>query len=256
MDTDTSGSPGDGRLTNPALGSGTLGEREIVESESAPRQSNEDVSEAELNLLAGIRDLVARSMGGPGALSERLTLVLRQLGIEGFEVHADSLPEGNAKSTPLGKLPSGNLPAMDVFARRVVNLRKLLKTISAADLSRESRVAASYISRALLPPEDKNHKRIGEITARKLERGGKKPEGWLDRLEGAPAPGVPAPPPVNERFQDRHEVTPSDWALLQDIKDAMASPRLAQKIAEVRTELSELREFAANVYKPRNERDL
>ncbi len=69
---------------------------------------------------------------------------------------------------------------MEVFERRRVNLTEILKSVSAADLARKSGVAASYISRCTKPPLDSNHKTIGEVTARKLERGANKPEGWMD----------------------------------------------------------------------------
>lgn len=69
---------------------------------------------------------------------------------------------------------------MEVFDRRRENLALLLEGISAAELARNSGVSASYISRCLKSPGDAGYKTIGEITARKLEHGGKKPEGWLD----------------------------------------------------------------------------
>lgn len=69
---------------------------------------------------------------------------------------------------------------MDIYDRRRERLRLLLKEISQADLGRQSGVAASYISRALLESTDPGHKNIGELTARKLEQGGRKPFGWLD----------------------------------------------------------------------------
>lgn len=69
---------------------------------------------------------------------------------------------------------------MDVYDRRRDNLIELLKTISAAELSRKSGVSPSYISRCLKTAEDRGYKTIGEVTARKFESGGKKPEGWLD----------------------------------------------------------------------------
>lgn len=69
---------------------------------------------------------------------------------------------------------------MEVFARRRLRLIEMLGTISAADLSRCSGVSASYISRSLKSPNETGHKTIGEVTARKLEAGANKPEGWLD----------------------------------------------------------------------------
>lgn len=64
---------------------------------------------------------------------------------------------------------------MEVFDRRRENLALLLEGISAAELARNSGVSASYISRCLKSPGDAGYKTIGEITARKLEHGGKSP---------------------------------------------------------------------------------
>lgn len=61
---------------------------------------------------------------------------------------------------------------------------------------------------------------------------------------------APKAPPVD--YSDRHQVTPSEWALLQDIKDALESPRLAKRIEEIRSELEEMREYAEGVLKKRN----
>jgi transcriptional regulator with XRE-family HTH domain len=62
------------------------------------------------------------------------------------------------------------------------------------------------------------------------------------------APPPPAPP---GDFRDRHTVTDSDWALLQDIKDAMANPVLAKRIEELRAELAGMKEFAETMYERR-----
>ena len=59
------------------------------------------------------------------------------------------------------------------------------------------------------------------------------------------------PPPPPRDFQDRHVVSDSDWALLQDIKDAMASPSLAKQVAQLRTELAAMKQFAESVYQRR-----
>lgn len=69
---------------------------------------------------------------------------------------------------------------MEVFDRRRLKLIELLGVISAAELSRKSGVSPSYISRCLKTPDEDGYKTIGEVTARKLEAGARKPEGWLD----------------------------------------------------------------------------
>lgn len=83
-------------------------------------------------------------------------------------------------STPTGKLPPGTIQQMDVYELRRERLRLLLKEISQADLAQKSGVSASYINRCLKEPGEPHAKTIGEVTARKLESGGRKPEGWLD----------------------------------------------------------------------------
>ena len=87
-------------------------------------------------------------------------------------------------SIPFGKLPAGKFDRMDVFDRRRARLGEMLKAISQAELARKSGVAASYISRCLKEPGDDGYKTIGELTARKLEKGARKQEGWLDAPVG------------------------------------------------------------------------
>jgi hypothetical protein len=81
--------------------------------------------------------------------------------------------------------------------------------------------------------------------------------GWsVDRLLGLeePAEGASSQPPLPpDDFSDRRTVSDSDWMLLQDIKDAMASPRLAKQVAELRTEITAIKELAENIYKRRIE---
>lgn len=69
---------------------------------------------------------------------------------------------------------------MEVFDRRRLKLIEMLQGITAAELSRKSGVSPSYISRCLKTPDEDGYKTIGEVTARKLEVGARKPEGWLD----------------------------------------------------------------------------
>lgn len=53
---------------------------------------------------------------------------------------------------------------------------------------------------------------------------------------------APVQPPPD--FADRREVSASDWAEFTDYRDAKMVPRLAAKLAEVRAELAEFRDFA------------
>jgi phage repressor protein C with HTH and peptisase S24 domain len=84
---------------------------------------------------------------------------------------------------PEGKTPSGILRVMDVYDRRRAKLKELLVNVSAAELSRSSGVAASYISRCLREPGSEGYKNMGELVARKLEVGARKPEGWIDATD-------------------------------------------------------------------------
>lgn len=59
----------------------------------------------------------------------------------------------------------------------------------------------------------------------------------------------PAQPP--EAFKDRHEVSESDWALLQDIKTAMESPRGAAQVEDLRKEAAAMAAYASRFYKAR-----
>lgn len=102
---------------------------------------------------------------------------------------------------------------------------------------------------------------ITEETARDIERTLKRPTGWMDSdpkpqattgsyIVSPPAIGRhPAPPPMPPRdFADRHLVSDSDWALLQDVKTAATPAELAtirkraamidKKVAERLEELS------------------
>lgn len=69
---------------------------------------------------------------------------------------------------------------MEIHERRRARLRELLTTMTQAELARRSKVAASYISRLLLEPGEDGQKNIGEKTARKLEAGARRREGWMD----------------------------------------------------------------------------
>lgn len=70
---------------------------------------------------------------------------------------------------------------MHVYEVRRERLRELLQEIKAADLARQSGVDATLITRYLYEPGRKGAKNISEQTARKLEHGGHKLTGWLDR---------------------------------------------------------------------------
>lgn len=101
----------------------------------------------------------------------------RHLGL----VHARSLPLGNLKAQDPAVISDPYAVAVDVFNRRRERLRELLEHMQAVELAQRSGVDATQISRYLYEPGRKGAKNIGEKTARKLEAGSGRPEGWLDR---------------------------------------------------------------------------
>lgn len=69
---------------------------------------------------------------------------------------------------------------MDQSEYRREKLKEILREMSQADLARASGVAPSYISRLLLEPGEQGAKNIGDVTARKLEKGARKPAFWME----------------------------------------------------------------------------
>lgn len=82
-------------------------------------------------------------------------------------------------------------------------------------------------------------------SARRIEKKTKKPDGWLDQQHAANSAAA-GPPAIPARdFSDRKEVSDSEWSMLQEIRDINSIPRLAKRLDELRAELNEMREFAA-----------
>lgn len=92
-----------------------------------------------------------------------------------------------------------------------------------------------------------NWKRTGKIRTRHLMVVSRL-TGWpIQRLltgETTSAIVTAEPPPPPYGYKDRHQVSDSDWALLQDIKDAQEAPHLAERLQGIRREIESLREFA------------
>lgn len=71
---------------------------------------------------------------------------------------------------------------LEIFNRRRERLLELLQETTASQLYKDSGVAASSISSFLKKlPDGRYARNIGEKTARKIETGAKKPNGWLDQ---------------------------------------------------------------------------
>lgn len=63
--------------------------------------------------------------------------------------------------------------------------------------------------------------------------------------------GGPMAPPSPGDFRDRREVSPSDWTLLQEVKDAMTAPHLARRIEDIREEARAIRALAEQIAQER-----
>ena len=104
-----------------------------------------------------------------------------------------TLPQGKRLTQHPQVKDASDTADMEVFARRQERLRLILREITAAELARRSGVSASSITRYLWESERKGAKNIGEMVARKLERGAGKPPGWLDN-RNAPVTSAGSPP--------------------------------------------------------------
>lgn len=109
---------------------------------------------------------------------------------------------------------------------------------------------------------------ITEDIAREIERAAKLPHGWMDSDPAAPhttgsyvaAPPpatreAPPPPPKPPRdFSDRHQISATDWALLQDIKTAATPDELAtirKRAALIDRKVAERLEALSGTVSPR-----
>lgn len=79
---------------------------------------------------------------------------------------------------------------------------------------------------------------ISDMTGRSIR--------WLLTGEEDKSTAPPAPPP---KFKDRRLVSESDWALLEEIKDAQSSPLLSARLKALREEIKAMRDFAEQHYK-------
>lgn len=82
---------------------------------------------------------------------------------------------------------------------------------------------------------------IGDTLATKLEKKCGKPPGWMDGREASDVLPPPTPP---RNFHYRHNVSDSDWARLEELNAMEAAPPIARKLAQLRKELVELKQFA------------
>lgn len=96
---------------------------------------------------------------------------------------------------------------------------------------------------------------FGESAARNLGKRLGLGADWflVDRPEFGRAPSpvdIAAPRAPAPDFRDRMEVSESDFALLQDIKTVMESPRGAAQVEELRKEAAAMAAFASRYCKP------
>lgn len=71
---------------------------------------------------------------------------------------------------------------------------------------------------------------------------------WLATGDGSRFGGGLVGRVPGKKFDDRREVTPSDWASLQDLNDIRAHAGLSRKLDDLLAELKDLRAFADSVY--------
>lgn len=109
---------------------------------------------------------------------------------------------------------------MHIYERRRIHLAEILEKMSVTELHKASGVAASSISSCLKQlPDGRYLRNIGEKTARKLEAGARKHEGWMDL-------------PVNETSSNKHVVEESQPSYISNpqvsnIESAIETLRVA-----------------------------
>lgn len=101
------------------------------------------------------------------------------------------------------------------------------------------------------------YRTITEETAREIEHNAGKPKGWLDALDATIAAqqaptranlaGISSPPPkLNDRFADNRTPTPSEWAMIDNIR--AYPPELRQaRMDEIAAEAEKWRAYRDQV---------
>lgn len=118
----------------------------------------------------------------------------------------------------------------------------------------ESPLSPTYI-RQLVPKRGTPNRNIGEKVARRLERIGNKPAGWLDTSpsEGAslatPAVRAPSPPTINDTapFQRREQTYEAERGRLREESRRATNSTTADHSAALRAQIAFLRQSAAAV---------
>jgi len=103
--------------------------------------------------------------------------------------------------------------------------------------SREALMKKTGLSKGRVSQLFDENQPFGERAARNLAEALRLPGDFFERTLGGP----PAPP---QDYADRHVVSESDWAALQELRDIEAAPPLARKLNELRADLAELKGFA------------
>lgn len=130
--------------------------------------------------------------------------------------------------------PPGPITTVKTIAERLAHAREKIVKISQGELALRAGVKQSTIGNI----EAGLRKSPRELLAI-ARAAGVNPE-WLKSGKGPMlATGEAETQPVLDLDAE---------ALLRDMRDAMASPRLARKLAELRADVAEMREFARNVY--------
>lgn len=100
--------------------------------------------------------------------------------------------------------------------------------------NREKLIEQSGLSKGRVSQLFDPNQAFGERAARALAESLDLPPNYFEH-DAAPEGGLPpAPPPAD--FADRHQVTKSQWDLLQEIENALLLPSLAKRLEEIREE--------------------
>ncbi|MBA3590362.1 hypothetical protein [Methylibium sp.] len=118
--------------------------------------------------------------------------------------------------------------------RRKRKLADLCAEHGLAEVASKAGASIAYLDQILkgrLLPAKKDGSRsprsLGDAVARTIEERFGLGLGWFDADETTKAKPRAAPPSPPPGFTDRLEVSPSDWAILQDVKDAVPADELA-----------------------------
>ncbi len=145
-----------------------------------------------------------------------------------------------ARMSPIGEIRRKNLETL---------IREFLTMEALAEKASTTSVYLSQIRNRAIDSKTGRPREMGTSMARRLEEAASKPRGWMDaEYHHVDAimdlQGVPPPPPPD--FSDRHEITQSEWQLLQDLR-AVHEDDKAAIAAELRAKAEKYRAVTAEI---------